>query len=213
MRYSILMVAFLLTACQREQQANSGFEQTALGRPLYEQLKSRLDVSLMKKTAMPGNVVIFMVPFRNDPSRIYAVCSRGEVLYSGRMRDAANGSIGILKNGEALRIDFVNGAWSVHDMGAKQYRLYFAQKKLHGGKGFCQRQQGERFSDCFKAESDEFCDSFISCVALATQPTVAIVVALSCTCDAVTLKYMGDEKEEDSLVPPYPIETPIKIDL
>ena len=54
----------------------------------------------------------------------------------------------------------------------------------HGGNGFCQREAGESFSTCFKAETDEFCDSFISCIALATQPAVSIVIALACSCHA-----------------------------
>ncbi len=43
---------------------------------------------------------------------------------------------------------------------------------------------GESFGTCYRAESDEFCDSFVSCVALATQPSVAILIAIACSCNA-----------------------------
>ena len=54
----------------------------------------------------------------------------------------------------------------------------------HGGTGFCQRQPGERFSSCYKAEKDEFCDSFVSCLAVDLLPPVMLLIAAACSCNA-----------------------------
>ena len=53
----------------------------------------------------------------------------------------------------------------------------------HGGNGLCQRERNESFSDCYKAEMDELCDSFWGCVGTAT-PHAAVLVAIVCSCSA-----------------------------
>jgi len=52
----------------------------------------------------------------------------------------------------------------------------FAQKR------FCQREDGESFSDCNSRETEEFCDDFISTVAYITNPQIAILIAALCSC-------------------------------
>jgi hypothetical protein len=54
----------------------------------------------------------------------------------------------------------------------------------HGGNGFCQRERNETFAQCYKAEKDEFCDDFFSCIAGDLVPAVSILIATSCSCSA-----------------------------
>jgi hypothetical protein len=48
--------------------------------------------------------------------------------------------------------------------------------------GLCQREKGESFKNCFKRESDEFCDDWISTVAYITNPSIGVLIATLCTC-------------------------------
>ena len=54
----------------------------------------------------------------------------------------------------------------------------------HGGTGFCQLEPNETFPACYNAEKEEFCTDIISCLALDTNPTILILIAAACSCDA-----------------------------
>jgi|GEM_PF-6886265 len=54
----------------------------------------------------------------------------------------------------------------------------------HGGNGFCQRERNETFAQCYKAEKDEFCSDFFSCIAGDLVPAVSMLIATSCSCKA-----------------------------
>ena len=198
MKTVLLAALILLVSCSRNNdkpltpildasQGNTNtFLQLAQAKPMYAQLSTHLDLSTLTKIAGAEGVTIFMVRYKGDPTKIYAVNSKGsDLLYAAKMTDDKNGSIGLLKNGEALVIEFTAGVKVVRDLNTNEFEARFANK-LHGGSGFCQRESGETFGSCFKAESDEFCDSFISCVALATQPSVAVIIGLACSCNAET---------------------------
>jgi hypothetical protein len=160
------------------------FMAIAKDKPMFLQLSSYIDLTKITTTMAADNVIIYMAKFKDNPKKIYAVNTLGnEVLYSNKMKDDKNGTIGIIKNGEAIVIEFKDGSKDIRDIKGSEFETKFA-KEYHGGPGFCQRQKGESFGACYSAESDEFCDSFISCVALATQPTVAIVIGLACSCNA-----------------------------
>lgn len=47
---------------------------------------------------------------------------------------------------------------------------------------FCQREEGEDTKDCYDREADEFQSDFISIVAWNTSKSIAILVAVMCTC-------------------------------
>ena len=150
---------------------------------MFLKVKADLDLSAIVKVSCLDNVEIFMAKFKDQPDKIYAINSLGnEILYAGKMIDEKNGSFGLLKNEEAIVVEFKDGIKEVRDIPQAEFAERFASK-FHGGPGFCQRQPGESFGNCFKAESDEFCDSFISCVALVTQPSVAIIIGLACSCN------------------------------
>ena len=198
MKNVLLLAIVLLVSCQRNaekrlspdvdvSQANSqAFFALAKDKPMFATLSSNLDVTNIKRIEGAERVVIYMVTFKDNPHKIYAVNTVGnEILYSANMKDEKNGSIGLMKNGEAIVIEFNNGSKTIRDISSSHFEARYASE-MHGGPGFCQRQKGETFGACFKAESDEFCDSFISCVALATQPPVAILIGLACSCNAKT---------------------------
>jgi hypothetical protein len=168
---------------------------TALeGLPMYSKFKDKLDFSSTELYTSKENILIYMIKFLGNPNKMYSV--RGiiaktlvindELLYSGKMNDARNGTIGILKNGEALAIDFKNGQRIIRSISENEFRVEFSNNLSLGG--FCQRKKGQSFGECYKNEADEFCDSFISCLAINTQPQVHIVIALACSCDAIIEK-------------------------
>ncbi|MEJ7829322.1 MAG: hypothetical protein WKF91_14025 [Segetibacter sp.] len=139
---------------------------------MFSQLSQYLDLSRIEEVTGPQNVLILMAKFKDNSNEIYAVNTLGsEVFYSAAMKDDKNGTIGILKNGEALTIEFKDGTKFIRDISNDEFENRYATE-FHGGEGFCQREKGESFGACYRAESDEFCDSFISCVALATQAPI-----------------------------------------
>jgi hypothetical protein len=160
------------------------FMSLAKGKQMFSQLSAHLDLSKIEKVTGPQNVTISMAKFKNDPNKIYAVSSKGdEMFYVGKMKDQANGEIAVLKGNEAVIISVVSGKTTITGLDKEQWANRFARAAHGGGPGeFCQREPGESFSTCFKAEADEFCDSFISCIAVNTQPQVILLIAASCSC-------------------------------
>ncbi len=156
----------------------------AQGKQMFQKLRHQLDLSSITQISGADDVQIFTAQFKDDPNTVYGINSTGnEILYTAQKSDDKNGSIGLMKNGEGLLIEFADGKKTIRDMNQPEFEKRFASP-THGGSGFCQRERGESFGTCFRAESDEFCDSFISCIALNTQPTVLIVIGLACCCNA-----------------------------
>ncbi|WP_018612095.1 hypothetical protein [Segetibacter koreensis] len=189
-----LIVLIVLTGCKRTELKRQIFlnavetqsqEMLSNVGPMFKRFKDSLDLTHTKMIVAAEGIKIYMVRFKSNGNRIYAVSSFGqEVLYSGMMQpDGRNGRMAVLKNGEAVLITVSNGVAVIDDLDRKQWKYYFTAQ-YHGGHGFCQRMAGESFSNCYKAEADEFCDSFISCIAVDTQPLVVIVIAIACTCKA-----------------------------
>ena len=184
MKYLFVIVfAVLVSSCRQENDQNPVPPQIGVlsaGQPIFTQVKDQLDYSTLEKATGRENVVVWMVRFKGDANKVYATSTKGELLYERQMKDDSNGTIDITKKGETVRITFVNGIRTIGD-NSKNLRT---ADEYHGGPGFCQRENNEKFSDCYKAECDEFCGSFISCVALATQPAVSILIATACSCNA-----------------------------
>ena len=196
MKKIIVVALFAIVSCSRNTekpltagtdsiQANANaFLTLSKGKQMYVKYESEIDLNHVKRITTTGGVSIYMAPFIGDTTKIYAVNTLGkEILYVAQMKNKKNGRIGLMKDGEAIVIEVTDGKNQIHDTGGNEFQARFAGK-YHGGNGFCQRRKGESFAACFRAESDEFCDSFISCVALATQPTVVIVIGLACSCNA-----------------------------
>ena len=135
--------------------------------------KTSLTSPTLKPSLVRRGVLIYMAKFKGNPDRIYATSEKGDVLFSRSIIDENNAIVEVRKGHEIATVLIQDGEKSITSRTADLY---------HGGTGFCQRETGEAFSTYFKAETDEFCHSFISCVALATQPTVSIVIALACSC-------------------------------
>jgi ribosomal protein L21E len=156
----------------------------AKDKQMFATLNTYLNFTKIERVTGAQNVEIYMTRFKDNPHKIYAISSLGnEILYSADMKNEKNGSIGLMKNGEAIVIEFKNGNKVIRDITRGQFQSRYATE-YHGGTGFCQRENGESFGTCYRAESDQFCDSFVSCVALATQPSVAILIAIACSCNA-----------------------------
>jgi len=114
-----------------------------------------------------------------------------ELLFTRKISAPNNAVIGILKSdGEALYVDIRNGIGEIKDINEAKYnsefKFYLTKdcQGNHGGTGFCQRQPGESFGACYQAEAAEFCDSWISCVMLATNPLIPATIATACSCSA-----------------------------
>jgi hypothetical protein len=172
MRYLLVSAVLLLAACEKKQEPATGMP---LAGELYANVKDSLDLSHIETTTGKEGVLIYMAKFKGNPNRIYATSEKGDVLFTRHITDEKNATVEIQKGNEIAVINIKDGEKRISSRTADLY---------HGGSGFCQRETGESFSTCFKAETDEFCDSFISCIALATQPTVSIVIAIACSCNA-----------------------------
>lgn len=172
MRYLLVSAVLLLAACEKKQEPT---KQMPLAGELYASVKDSLDLSHIETTTGKEGVLIYMAKFKGNPDRIYATSEKGDVLFTRHITDEKNATVEIQKGNEIAVINIKDGEKRISSRTADLY---------HGGSGFCQREAGESFSTCFKAETDEFCDSFISCIALATQPTVSIVIAIACSCNA-----------------------------
>lgn len=111
-----------------------------------------------------------------------------EFFFGRKIKDKNNGQILITNNGDATIINVVNGVQTYSAIESDSQHFQNLQMNdcagNHGGTGFCQRQAGERFADCYKAEKDEFCDGFWSCIAVDTQPQVMLLIAAACGCSA-----------------------------
>ncbi len=162
----------------------------ALSGNIYAQIKEDLDFEQVQLlSSSQTNELIYIVALKQK-GQFYAVRARkaetlivqDELLYSGKMKNDKNGTIGILKNGQPITIEFKNGQKIIKAMSERAFKATFAQ--IDSAPGFCQRQPGQSYGDCFRQESEEFCDSFVSCLALATQPQVSIVIAIACSCNA-----------------------------
>lgn len=162
----------------------------ALSGNIYSEIKEDLDFEKVQLfSSSQTNELIYIVALKQK-DKFYAVkvlnskilTVQDELLYSNKMLDDKNGTIAILKNGEALAIEFKNGESRIQSLSKNEYSAHFMKNTFLSS--FCQRESGQTFSECFKHEVDEFCDSFISCIAVATQPQVSIVIGIACSCNA-----------------------------
>lgn len=188
----IILILIVFASCTRQEKQpvsltpiqTQSKEMIAFAGAMFQKFKDSLDLAHVTMIYGSQNVKIYMARFKSNPNRTYAVSSLGdEVLYAGMMQDGRNGRMAVLKEGEAVLITVKDRITEINDLDRKQWNYYFTTK-YHGGPGFCQRMKGESFSACYKAEAEEFCDLFISCIAVNTQPIVAIVIALACSCKA-----------------------------
>jgi hypothetical protein len=142
-------------------------------------------------------ISIAMMRFEESPEKYYSVkgyFAKGafhitnEFLFGRKAIDKNNGQIILTNNDDALVLNVKQGVQSYTQLGYKEAEYSIIQvtdcQGHHGGTGFCQREPGESFSNCYKAEKDEFCDGFWSCIAVDTQPQVMLLIAAACGCSA-----------------------------
>ena len=163
----------------------------ALSGNIYSEIKEDLDfekVQLLSSSLTGELIYIISMKQKNRYYAVKAIKSgtlivKDELLYASNMQDDSNGKIAIRKNGnDALLIEIRKGAMTFRDLNKNEFQAHFMENSKT--MGFCQRESGQTFSECFKHEADEFCDSFISCIAIATNPQVSVVIGIACSCNA-----------------------------
>jgi len=131
----------------------------AKDKQMFATLNSYLDFTKIERVTGAQNVEIYIARFKDNPNKIYAISISGnELLYSADMKDEKNGSIGLMKNDEAIVIEFKDGNKVIRDITSGQFQSSYVTE-YHRGTGFWQRESGESFGTCYRDESDEFCDS------------------------------------------------------
>ena len=158
----------------------------------YQKLQGRLlQNSLRLYTNTKENVTVALVSFSNNPDKFMALKGKfindkfvilKELLFIRHLTSKGNGRVLILNGTDALEINSVNGYETISSFSLANSEKMIFNIVEHGGAGFCQREQGESFSNCYKAEKDEFCDGFWSCLAVDTQPQVMLLIAAACSC-------------------------------
>ena len=150
---------------------------------LYENKSEGITIAIMQFGDSPDKLCSLKGTFSKGRFQII-----NEFFFARKMVDKDNGQIIITNNDDATFINVVGGVETYLRLNRKEadYRIFQTNdcQGRHGGTGFCQREQGESFSDCYKAEKDEFCDGFWSCIAIDTQPQVMLLVAGACSCSA-----------------------------
>ncbi len=129
MKTVLLFALVLLVSCNRnyEKQLSpnivksqvdaKSFLSIAKDKPLFSKLSQDLDLSKIAQVTGAQNVLIFMVRFKDNPNKIYAVNTIGnELLYSSSMKDNKNGTIGLMKNGKAITNEFKGGGKTIRDI-------------------------------------------------------------------------------------------------
>ncbi|MBX9783111.1 MAG: hypothetical protein K2X48_07445 [Chitinophagaceae bacterium] len=165
---------------------------------VYQKVSSKiLENSIRIFENKNEGITIAMMRFEESPEKYYSVKGsfikgvfqiNSEFLFGRKVFDKNNGQIIVTNNNEAALINIENGIQSYSQLGYNEAEYRIIQVTdchgNHGGTGFCQREPGESFSACYKAEKDEFCDGFWSCIAVDTQPQVMLLIAAACGCNA-----------------------------
>ena len=177
--------AFYSTYGLTEEKPDLTVLQNTLSGHIYSQVKNDLDFTNVKLFST-GNSLVYIIGLK-QAEKFYAFkfvkgIVSDELLYSRKMTNDKNGTFGILKNGEALTVEFKDGKRVTKQMTESEYKADFAKVDTAGG--FCQRQPGQSFGDCYNHEVNEFCDSFFSCLAINTQPQIHIIIGIACSCNA-----------------------------
>ncbi len=150
-----------------------------------------------------GRYVAFFT-FRNDTTRTYSIFGemvRGEYFVKGELLTASvhdsNGHYNkyFVKNNEAFMVTLSEGVPPVYRdldrIPSEKWDIIQVKdcEGRHGGTGFCQREAGETFGACHRAEVDEFTDSFIAWAYYqVNQKVVDAMIAIACGCSAVECK-------------------------
>lgn len=173
MKYVVLFGLVSLMGCRPETKVIPP-EILPFTSSLFAEVKNQLDFATLREVTGKENQVVWLVQFKGDTNRVYAVCNKAELLYERTILSAHSGYIDLTKGTEKVRMSFANGTRVISS----------SSSSFHGGVGFCQREKGESFGKCYEIEANEFCDSFVSCIALATQPYVSILIGIACSCTA-----------------------------
>lgn len=166
---------------------------------LFKVFKNNLNTTNIKLfTNNKDNITIAVFEFQDSKNKLFAVKGRliknsflfdKEVLV-GKGQNKNKEPISVISNGfdyftitTKNKIDY----YESNNQTPEDFKLIRTLNDCegnHGGTGFCQLEKGEKFSTCYKAEKDEFCDGFFSCLAVDTNVSVMLVIAAACSCNA-----------------------------
>lgn len=167
-------------------------------------LSSQADLAKITKTRSTiDNITIYLIPFKNSANRMLLLKGldnngsfvlTSEYLLDREVQNEKKGRIMITSSTkEKLLVSYNDGGKAYQNLtpqktttsvnGKVSYKAIDDCEGNHGGVNFCQRESGESFSACYKAEVDEFCDAVVSCAALLYWQVQALIIA-SCNCSA-----------------------------
>jgi hypothetical protein len=181
-----------------KQQSSQILNELSFNGDVYKKVVSKLNLNnLSIQENKKEEILVAIIPFKGNDEKYYAVkgryidgkfISETEVLLSRKINDNKNGEIVILKEKEALKITVKGGVETLTSLSNHNEQNHFLPvvdcSGDHGGTGFCQREANESFSTCYSKEKEEFCTGFFSCLAVDTQASVLLLIALSCECSA-----------------------------
>lgn len=167
----------------------------------YASVSTKLDLEsakLLFNESEKKYVALF--PFRNDTTKSYSIygyvaaneyITDGEVLISLEKNADESYTKYIVKNQEAFTATVTkNGTMTYQDLNVIPSEKWDIIQTTdcqgrHGGTGFCQREPGESFGACHRAEVDEFTDDFLGWLYYhANQILVDATIAAACACSA-----------------------------
>ena len=139
---------------------------------------TELDFQNVTKTDFTDNQqVVYFIPYLNSPNKYYIISggTNTQSIVTINMDNAGNGNI--VFDGSSIVI--------VDGIPQQNLIIPFAAAAPGGGGGGgigCQQEGNEGHTGCYLRESDEFCDGFLGCVALATQPAIHLLIYALCGC-------------------------------
>jgi hypothetical protein len=172
MKYIFILI--MIMACTRTKDvvttdverayAHFGFKQVATDGPTLAKV---LTETRLKPHNFNISQVIHLQSLDDD---IYMIKISENNYYAVRGRNASSQMTEMVYNRVGNRIELFNGEVTVNT---------FIKNE---STGFCQRLSSQTYGECFNQEVKEFCNSLVSCVAVSTQPTVVLLIGISCTC-------------------------------
>lgn len=167
----------------------------------YSSVIEKLDMSSAKVffNEAEGKYIAFF-SFQNDTTKTYSVygynlankyVTEGEVLTAKEINSDGSYTKFVVKNQEAFKAIANNNTKPIYQelnaVPTDKWEIILTTdcQGRHGGTGFCQREPGESFGACHRAEVDEFTDDFVGWLFYkANEAIVDAMIAAACACGA-----------------------------
>ena len=168
----------------------------------YSSVIAKLDMSSVKVffNEAEGKYIAFF-SFQNDTTKTYSVygynlankyVTEGEVLTAKEINSDGSYTKFVVKNQDAFKVTANNNTKPIYQelnvVPTDKWEIILTTdcQGRHGGTGFCQREPGESFGACHRAEVDEFTDDFVGWLFYkVNEKVVDAMIAAACACDAI----------------------------